>query len=111
MEKADREVPKPKPVRAGAVRYEVVRNARMRGFEQAGGVVAAVDGKTGAELWALKVYAVAFEPGEERDVQEVYITALKVDADGRHLLVTDERGRVFAVDLQTRKVAEVAPRR
>lgn len=104
METQDRDVPRPKAVSAGGVRYEVMRNARMRGFEQSGGVVAAVDVKSKTELWTLKVYTVKFDPAEERDVQEVFITALKVDPGGRQLTVTNERGETYRVDTATRAV-------
>jgi len=107
MEQADRDIPRTKPVTAGGVRYEVVRNARMRGYEQSGGVVAAVDVKRKAELWALKVYTVQFDADEETDVQEVYITSLAVDPEGRRLTVTNERGESFHVDTATRKVSVV----
>jgi tricorn protease-like protein len=104
MEHSDREIPRPKPATAGGVRYEAMRNARMRGFEQSGGVVVAIDVKRKTELWALKVYTVTFEPGEEQDTQEVFITELKVDADGKRLTVTNERGERYHVDTATHTV-------
>lgn len=107
MENADRDVPPPpKAVTAGGVRYETVRNARMRGFDQAGGVVAAVNVKSKAELWTLKVYEIKFDPAEESDVQEVYITGLKVDSAGKQLTVTNERGETYRVDTATRVVTK-----
>jgi hypothetical protein len=108
MEKADREVPRPRPAIHDGIRYEAVRNARMRGFDQAGGIVVAIDEATGKDLWTLKVYDVIFEIGEERDAQDVFITRLRVDADGRRLKITDERKRVFLVDLATRTVTAPA---
>ena len=90
MQFAARDVPPPpKPVVADGVRYEEATNARRRGFEQSGGVIVATDSKTKAELWALQVYQVRFDPAEERDIQEIFITKLKMDADGKHLLVTN----------------------
>jgi hypothetical protein len=108
MEHADRDIPKPKPVLHGGVRYEAVRNPRMRGFEQAGGVIAAIDAKSKAELWILKVYDIVYSGGEERDAQENFITHLAMDKDGKHLFVTNERGQVFQVDIETRTVSEVS---
>jgi len=90
MQFAARDVPPPpKPVIADGVRYEEAANARRRGFQQSGGVIVATDSKTKAELWALQVYQVRFDPAEERDIQEIFITKLKMDADGKHLLVTN----------------------
>jgi hypothetical protein len=60
--------------------------------------VAAVDVRTQTPLWTLKVYGVRFDPKEERDVQEVFITALEIDTGGRQLTVTNERGEVHLVD-------------
>ncbi len=110
MESQDRDVPRPKPVTAAGVRYEVVRNARMRGFDQAGGVVEAVDAKTKASLWTLQVYTVRFDPQEERDVQEVFITSLAVDAAGKRLKVTNERKETYVIDTATREVSRAASR-
>lgn len=108
MERSDREIPRPKPVSSNGVRYETVRNARMRGFKQAGGVIAAIDEKSGRELWTLQVYEVTFDRAEERDVQEVFITRLRVGGSGKQLQVTNERKQVFMVDLADRKVTPAA---
>ena len=102
MEQSDRDIPEPRAVRSGGIRYEVVDNARMRGFGQAGGVVAAIDVASRRELWTVKVYDVAFEDDEETDAQEVFITRLRLDS-GR-LEVTNERGEVYLVDLSDRSV-------
>jgi tricorn protease-like protein len=110
IEHLDREVPRPKAVSASGVRYETMRNARMRGFTQSGGVILATSVKSKAELWTLQVYAVPFDPAEERDVQEVYITELKVDASGKRLMVTNENGERFAVDLDTHAAATPVPK-
>ena len=104
MERFDRDIPRPKPVSSNGVRYEAMRNARMRGFNQAGGVVVATDEKSGRELWTLKVYDVTVDEAQERDVQEVFITRLRIGAGGRHLEVTNERREVFVVDLADRRV-------
>jgi hypothetical protein len=105
MERSDREIPKPKPVTLNGTRFEAVRNGRMRGFDQSGGIIAAIDEKSGKELWILQVYALTFDHAEERDTQEVFITRLRVGADAKHLEVTNERKQVFIVDLFDRSVA------
>lgn len=109
MESADREIPRPQPVVHDGIRYEAVRNARMRGFDQAGGVVAAMNLESGTELWIEKVYTVTFDPAEERDVQEVFITRLRIVGDGKELEVTSERKQVYLVDLADGSIREGKP--
>ena len=64
--------------------------------------VVAADVKTGKELWRVQVYKIPMIAELERDVQDVFITSLALK-DGS-LLITNERGEKYALDLQTRKV-------
>jgi len=57
---------------------------------------------SGKELFRVKVFEVPIDPKLEEDVQWVFITALKLSRES--LLVKDERGRCYAVDLPTRVV-------
>ena len=103
-------MPKPKrlgqpdvePVTIGKSRFEVLRKSRARGFDQNGGVIAAIDPGSGKEQWTLKVYTIEYVPKLETDVQDIFITAFAKSADGKNLLVTDERGRRFEVDVAAR---------
>ena len=100
----------PKPVTPlvhNGVRYEVLRRARTRGFTQSGGIIAALDEKSGDELWTLQIYQTIFNT-EETDVQEVYITAIALDKDGQSLLITNERRQRFILNLQDHKITTVA---
>ncbi len=63
------------------------------------GFVEAVDASSGRKLWETRVYSVFINPFMERDVQDVFITTLKVK-NGR-LLVSNEAGKTFRVDLRT----------
>jgi hypothetical protein len=107
MESLKRRVPKPPPVTLNGTRYEVLPGARTRGFPQSGGIIAAFDESSGRELWTLLVYPVVFETAEEEDVQEVYITNLAVSPDHKRLLVENERGKHFEVDLALRAVMAI----
>lgn len=69
---------------------------------QNGGTVVAYDESTGEELWDLQVYTTDYDPDEEQDVQDVFITGLSLEAG--HLVVSDERGRSHRVDLTSRQV-------
>ncbi len=86
------------PIVVGGVRYESdwgsIGNFR------------AVDEKSGKELWALRLYEIAYVPGLETDVQNVFAIEMKKESDTT-LLVRDERRRVYRVDLAAR-ASEIA---
>jgi hypothetical protein len=110
MESQKRKIPKTAPVSRGGIRYEVVSGAKERGFTQNGGVIAAVDETSQKQLWTLVVYKVDFDPTEEEDVQDVYITKLALSKDGKQLIVDNERHRRFVVTLSDRTVVETSRR-
>jgi hypothetical protein len=93
------------PVRFGGIRYEAMPWGKARGLGQNGGYVAAIDEKTGDELWLLKVYDVTYDGDMEGDKQDVFVTSLDIDSAGRRLTVENEAGDRFSVDLETRKVS------
>jgi hypothetical protein len=93
------------PVRLGGIRYEAMPWGKARGLSQNGGYVAAIDEKTGDELWLLKVYDVTYDGDMEGDKQDVFVTSLDIDTAGRRLTVENEAGDRFAVDLESRKVS------
>jgi hypothetical protein len=90
------------PVQIGRTRYEVIHWGRERGLGQNGGYVAAIDADSGKELWTLKVYAVAYDPAMEEDVQDIFIKSMSVNGSGTELTVIDERNRRFVVNLKSR---------
>ena len=93
------------PVVIGAVRYEAPADGKARGLGQNGGVVVARDAASGAELWTAKVYPIAYAANLEADKQDVFIFDMKASPDGRALLVTDERGRRWRLDLASHAAA------
>jgi glucose/arabinose dehydrogenase len=97
--------PEVAPVVIGSVRYEPLLDGKARGRGQNGGDLVARDAATGAELWTLRVYPIAYAPNLEADKQDVFIVDVAAAGDGRILLVTDERGRHYRVDTLTRTVA------
>lgn len=97
--------PPPTPsVTARGVRYQAVAMGRRRGLDQNGGYIAALDVAGGRELWLLKVYVTPRDPDMEDDKQDLFIAGLKLVGHGRALLVTDERGGRYRVDLRTHAV-------
>jgi len=101
---ADRNAPRRvPPVVNGGVRYEQNLGASEAEFGQVGGVLTARDAKTGKLLWSLKVYENKRRPGLEGDVQDVFFRSMAFDSDGR-LIIENERGHRFSVDVSTRNV-------
>jgi len=93
---AKRAPPQPvAPVFQNNVKYSAAGDGRT-------GIVIASDASSGKELWRVEIFRVDYNPRLEEDVQDVYITELKLE-DNR-LLVKDEKLRCYLVDLSTRRV-------
>jgi len=97
--------PDVKPVTIGGVRYEAIHWGRERGLEQNGGYIAAIDAKSGKELWILKIYQIDYIPKLETDVQDLFIESMKAGANGQSLEIVDEKGRRYTVNLKNKKVS------
>jgi hypothetical protein len=95
------------PVTFEGVRYSAPEWG-VRGETQIGGYLLATDAKTGKPLWGLWVYEIKYNADLEEDVQDIFITSLKI-LDGR-LHVANEAGDQFVVDLSQRMVVEGANR-
>jgi hypothetical protein len=93
------------PIVVGQVRYEAPADGKAHGLGQNGGYIVAHDATSGAQLWVLKVFAIDYAANMEADKQDVFITDMKASPDAAALLLTDERGRRWRVDLRTRTSA------
>ena len=96
-----------KPVISGGLEYRVVHdrykeNGRPRGIRA---FVEARDEKSKQSFWRVEVYHIRYRLNLETDVQDIYISTLKIDASG--LSAIDERGQTYIVDLKTRTVEKV----
>lgn len=67
-------------------------------------MVTAKDAVTGEKLWSVTVYEVDLVPGLEPDVQGRLFSSMELLPGGKQLLVVDERGGRFIVDLESREV-------
>ena len=76
--------------------------------KQNGGVVEAHHPKTGELLWRIQIYETQYDRALEKDVQDVFIKSLALDEDHHLLIMSDEKSRIFVINLATRKVTEVA---
>jgi hypothetical protein len=73
------------------------------------GIVIAKDVSSSQELWRQRIYTLRYDRRLEQDVQDVFITSLVV-RDGNALIITNERGERFILDLSTRTVRRVRDR-
>lgn len=69
------------------------------------GVVVATDVSSREVLWKKRIYRIRYLPFLETDVQDVYISSLSIE--GNALIVANERGCQFALDLATQAVTEI----
>jgi hypothetical protein len=90
-------------VKIGNVHYEVLHWGRMRDLPQNGGYLVAKDAK-GQEILVQQIYSNVPDPKLEADVQDVFITSLRVAKDGKSLEIQDEQGRKYRFDPVLRKV-------
>lgn len=77
------------------------------GRTQNGGVLEAHDPKTKELLWRIEVYKTVYDKALEQDVQDVFIKSLSFDKAHKLLLMSDENGRIFVLNLETKKVTQV----
>jgi hypothetical protein len=95
------------PVVHDGVRYEQVIGKVLPEQDDTGRWLAAYDVATDKLLWGVKVYDTPHIAELERDVQAVFFASLRLEDGGRVLLVANERGRRFSIDLATHVVHEI----
>ena len=84
------------PVKSGHIEYRAPLSAK------AIGTVEAWDTKKNKLLWTKKIYTIKYNENLERDVQWVFIKSLRIV--GNKLIITNERGGRYKMDLKTLKV-------
>ncbi len=53
----------------------------------------------------IKIYTIEYKKDLEKDVQDIFIKNLKIS--NNYLLITNERNRVFKMDLSTNTITEI----
>lgn len=100
----DRNAPPTVPaVERGGKRYAQRNASHQCEKGQAGGLLDVIDVASGAVEATIKVYDNKRDPKIEGDVQDIFFASMAFDDAGR-LIITDEVGRRFAVDVATRVV-------
>src|SRR5689334_16751957 len=97
--KAPKDVP---PITFQGIKYSAPHWGMAKDKKQNGGYVEAANPDTGKLLWELKVYEIKYDPAVEKDVQDIFITSLKI-VNG-NLEVQNEAGDKFIVDVSKQKV-------
>jgi hypothetical protein len=87
------------PVEFEGRRYEQIIDGEHEHLDQRTGYLGVTDLATGKRVAAIKVYAVAFDPDLEADVQDVFFVHLELQAAERRLLVENEHGQRYHVAL------------
>lgn len=77
------------------------------GSNQNGGVVEAHHPDTKKLLWRIQVYKTNYDRALEKDIQDVFIKSLSFDKHHNLLILSDEKSRVFVLNLTTRKVTQI----
>jgi hypothetical protein len=89
--------PEVAPVVYQNVKYVAVIWGWTAGYDQNGGIIEAQDPVTHAKLWSFEVYDVVYDHSWETDVQDIFISSMTLE--GSSLMVENERGDIYRVDL------------
>ena len=84
------------PVRCKGIEYRAPQGLM--------GCVEAWDVQTNVRIWWKQIYVVRYNPKLETDVQDVYICKMKLDKKKNALLIENEKGEKYSLDLASLKV-------
>lgn len=90
--------PEVAPVVHGGIRYEPLKAPSSEGLSP-GIYLVATELGSGKRLWTTRLWETPIDPNRERDVQNVFLRSLKLDAAAGILDAEDERGRTARVSL------------
>jgi hypothetical protein len=94
--------PKVDPVVRDGKRYAQYLGTHDDSIGQSGGLLEISEEATGKRLALIKVYDNQRKPDIEGDVQDIFFASMAFDSSGK-LIITDEVGRRFAVDVDKRE--------
>ena len=94
------------PVISNNYVFKVLHWASENGTGQNGGYIEVLDAKSGVKVWGLQIYKTNYEQHLEHDIQDVFITSIKINFWNTKLIVTDEMGRQYEVNISDRSVSK-----
>ncbi|CAG1769307.1 hypothetical protein BAC3_00189 [uncultured bacterium] len=100
-EKKRASVPASPSLSLNGVRYDAINWGKARGLKQNGGYIAALDEKTGQQKWLVQVYEIHYKKDMEDDKQDVFIKKIAFGKNKKSLLIENDRGEHYILDLQT----------
>jgi hypothetical protein len=92
------------PIVIDGIRYEQVMDAKVDDQPQRTGYLAAVKADTDEQLWLLRVYELTHVDNLEQDVQDVFFKSMSIEPSTGQLLIENEQGQTFSVDVVNRTV-------
>ncbi len=95
------------PISYETIEYSTVPWAYENGTNQNGGYVRAKSKITGKVIWEKQIYITKYRQNIERDVQDVFITSLKIIEKDNVLLVETESGERFRITLDTQYILKI----
>lgn len=97
--------PQVDPIEHKGVRYEQETQGLRHGLDRTTGYLVAVDPASGERLWTLKVYDSGNIEHLEKDVQWIFFKSMALVEGRDELLIENEVGNRYRVDLQQRTVS------
>ena len=99
--------PEVAPLEHAGVRYEQDRTDERQG-DQAGGYLVAIDAKTGARLWRVKVYDVPNYGAAGVSAGGLYFRSMRLAPGGAAIEIENESGGRYLVDMARHTSTQVA---
>eukprot|EP01031_Cornospumella_fuschlensis_P036429 gene36429-44191_t len=84
--------------------------SRTDDLRQVNGGLQSVDMSNGEVLWTNVLFSVTYNPHLERDVQDVFVKSLKYDSAKDHVIVEDEKRRVYVVNWHNGEIIHLGSR-
>jgi hypothetical protein len=91
--------PDVQPLVIDDLRIEAVHWGKDRGLKQNGGYIEVFKHASNHSIWLHKVYDIEYDPKMESDVQDLFIVSIELDASGQRIIIKDEAGAVYTVNL------------
>ncbi len=87
------------PLEKDGIKYEQLLSHSTSENKNRTGWLRATQSATNKELWVKQVYQYDIDSTLELDVQEIYFRSMVFDADATAILIENERGERYSVDL------------
>ena len=97
------------PIEFEGMRYEAPLAGSLYGYQQDGGIVIARNLANNTLAWSQRIYENEYESDIEEDKQDVFIAKMILTADNAALLIENEHGVEFRLNLCDRSALRITP--